>query len=288
MSPLSIEVALKVQQELEVRLEEVDRLRRQNVERARYEAEQAQVRFMRVDPNHRLEADSLEADWNQKLRALSQAQEEYQKHRQADQQKLTQAQRERVLSLASNFPKVWQAPTTTDKDRKRMARLVLEDVTLLRGETLTAQVRFKGGTTRCLNLPLPLKARPLTAPEVLEEIDQLLDQGTEAQAALELNQRGRLTARQHRFSADRIQALCRRRGLKTRQQRLEERGLLSARSVAELLGTQAPLVDYWRQQGLLKGVLLNHRNEYLYEHPDGQTVKEIGMRIRRTSTQPVS
>jgi hypothetical protein len=74
MTPLAIEVALTVQQELATRHEEADRLRRQHVERARYEADLAQRRFLKVDPDNRLVADALEADWNERLRALAAAQ----------------------------------------------------------------------------------------------------------------------------------------------------------------------------------------------------------------------
>src|SRR5260370_6221784 len=79
VSPLALEVALSVQDELQTRAEEADRLRRQQVERARYEAELAQRRYLRVDPDNRLVADSLEADWNAKLRALAAVQDEYER-----------------------------------------------------------------------------------------------------------------------------------------------------------------------------------------------------------------
>ena len=84
VQPEALELAWAVQQEVKSRIEEADALRRQQVERARYEAEVAQHRFMKVDPNHRLVADKLEADWNAKLRDLAQAQEEYEQQRQAD------------------------------------------------------------------------------------------------------------------------------------------------------------------------------------------------------------
>ena len=73
MTPLALEVALTVQQELQPRLDEADRLRQKRVERAHYEAELAQRRYMNVDPSNLLVADTLEADWNQKLRALAEA-----------------------------------------------------------------------------------------------------------------------------------------------------------------------------------------------------------------------
>src|SRR6266851_4868720 len=84
MSPVVIEITLAVQQELQARSEEVDRLRQEQVERARYEAELAQRRYLRVDPDRRLVADSLEADWNRRLHALQEAQQEYEQQRQKD------------------------------------------------------------------------------------------------------------------------------------------------------------------------------------------------------------
>src|SRR4051794_6598805 len=84
VNPVTLEVALTVQQELQSRLDESDRLRGHQVERARYEAELAQRRYLHVDPENRLVADSLEADWNQKLRALADAQQEYEQRCEQD------------------------------------------------------------------------------------------------------------------------------------------------------------------------------------------------------------
>ena len=81
---LALEVTLTVQQEMQARLEEVDRLRKKQVERARYEADLAQRRYLHVDPANRLVADSLEAEWNNKLRALNAAQQQYEEQHKKD------------------------------------------------------------------------------------------------------------------------------------------------------------------------------------------------------------
>lgn len=107
-------------------------MRRKQVERARYEADLAQRRYMHVDPANRLVADALEAEWNSKLRALNEAQEEYERLRQADRLAIDAAQRARIAALASDFPRLWQDPRTPDREKKRMVRLLLEDVTLLK------------------------------------------------------------------------------------------------------------------------------------------------------------
>ena len=77
VTPLALEVALTVQAELEARADEADQLRRSHVERARQRAELARRRYLAVDPDNRLVADTLEADWNDALRDLQAAQDEY-------------------------------------------------------------------------------------------------------------------------------------------------------------------------------------------------------------------
>jgi hypothetical protein len=130
MTPMALEVALSVQQEIQSRVEEADRLRRTQVERARYEVRLAQRRYMQVDPDNRLVAATLEADWNNKLRALADAEQEYERQRQADIAQVDAQQREQIMALARDFPRLWQDPDTPDRERKRIARLLLEDVTL--------------------------------------------------------------------------------------------------------------------------------------------------------------
>jgi hypothetical protein len=77
MTPISLEVAMTVQQEIVARQEEAEALRAQQVARAQYEADLAGQRYRRVDPNNRLVADALEAEWNAALRTLQEAQQDY-------------------------------------------------------------------------------------------------------------------------------------------------------------------------------------------------------------------
>ena len=192
MTPLTLNVACAVQQELQGRYEEVERLRQQQVERARYEADLARQRYLQVDPANRLVADALEADWNDKLRALTDAQEQAERQRATDHQVLDDQCRARVLELATDFPKLWNSPQTSDRDRKRMVRLLVEDVTLTQTDTLLAQVRFKGGISRSLTLARPHSAWQMrqTRPEIVAEIDRLLTDCTDKEIAVQLNDRG--------------------------------------------------------------------------------------------------
>src|SRR6266700_7688528 len=181
VSPLALDVALAVQGELEVRAQEVDRMRRQQVERARYEAELAQRRYLRVDPDNRLVADSLEAEWNSKLRALTAAQEEYERQHAGDDGVLSADQRRQVMTLVTDFPRLWHDPATPQGERKLMVRLLLEDVTLLKADEVVAHIRFRGGATHTLRLPVPRSAPEVrkTHPTVVAEIDRLMDDHTD-------------------------------------------------------------------------------------------------------------
>jgi len=202
MNPITLEVALSVQQELQARLDESDRLRKQHVERARYEAELAQRRYMHVDPENRLVADTLEADWNQKLRTLAEAQEQYEQRREQDRWVFNEEQRAAIMALAQDFPRLWRDPATEDRDRKRMIRLLVEDVTMLRGEQITLHVRFRGGAARTVVLPNPLRSWEswMTDAEVVGKIDQLLNTQTFSEIAATLNRDGFRSGKGQRFT----------------------------------------------------------------------------------------
>jgi len=267
LTPLTLEVALAVQQELQQRLDEADHLRRQHVERARYEADLARERFMQVDPKNRLVADALEANWNERLRALTDAQEQYERQRQADRTMLDQESQSRILALTTDFPKLWKDPKTPQRERKRMVRLLIEDVTLSKGEQITAQVRFKGGATRTLSLPPPQPAWTTwrTSPEVVAEVDRLLGDHTDARIAALLNERGWHSGKGGMFTRRIIFGIRQQYRLRNRFDRLREAGMLTQAEIADQLGVDTTTVHNWRRKGLLKAHAYNEKPEYLYE-----------------------
>lgn len=269
VNPVAIDVALAVQEELRTQVDEADRHRRMHVERARYEADLARRRFMRVDPDNRLVADSLEAEWNEKLRGLAAAQEEYERRRREDQLELDDERRARILRLASDFPRLWQDPQTPARERKRMIHLLVEDVTLHKTDAVTAHVRFRGGATRTLTLALPKRSWELrvTSPEVVAEIDALLDHHTSGQIATILNAKGLTSKQGLAFHAVTVARLRHQYGLKTRYDRVRGRGLLTTEEIAEQLGVSTVTVNVWRRMGLLRATACDDRDRFLYEPP---------------------
>ena len=193
---------------------------------------------MRVDPDNRLAADSLEAEWNSKLRTLADTQQNRECQREQDRKVLSDQQRAAILSLATDFPRLWRDPNTPDRERKRMIRLLLEDVTLVRGEKITLHIRFKGGATKTLMVPAPLNAwqQRATNSAVVKEIDRLLDHHTYPQIASILNERGLRSGEGKTFSVRIVARIQKRYGLMPRYDRLRKAGMLTVEEMAALLG----------------------------------------------------
>jgi hypothetical protein len=266
VSPLTLEVALSVQDELAARADEAERLRRQQVDRARYEAKLAQRRYLRVDPDNRLVAVTLESEWNNK-RALEAAQDDYERQRASD---VLLDNRQRMLALAIDFPRLWRDPETPARERKRMVRLLIEDVTLIKGEELVAQVRFRGGDTRVLHLPRPKPATDLRKldPAIVAEVDRLLDDHTDTEIAAALNASGRQPPVGEKFTTWivwKIRKACR---LESRCDRLRGQDLLTLAEMAEALNVHPQTVKYRQARGELVSVTYNDKGQRLYAPPE--------------------
>ena len=269
-TPLALEVALEVQREMEYRFNEIDKLRKQQVERAEYEANLARRRFMHVDPENRLVADTLEGEWNEKLRHLSEAQEDYERKRQGDLSKLKKEDQEKILDLAKDFPKLWKNPKTPVREKKRMIRLLLEDVTLIKAEEeITMHVRFKGGANKTLKISTSPKGwqHALTSLEIVKEIDGLLDNHSYTEIAMILNESGYKSGTGLPLNAKLIGSIRAHYDLKTRYARLRSTGKLTTTEIANILGVTKGTIWKWKNKGLLKTYPYNDRNECLYEHP---------------------
>lgn len=272
VTPVALEVSLAVRDEVQRRFEEADRLRLKQVDRARYEVDLARRRYMKVDPDNRLVADDLEAEWNCKLRALREAEEEYKRQRESDRVVVDREQREKILSLVRDFPKLWGNPQTPQRERKRMARLLIEDVTLVKNDAVGVNVRFKGGATRELTVPRALTSWEswTTSKKVVGEIDRLLEDHTYSETSVILNERGYRSGQGKKFDSHRIKVIRRAYGLRERCARLRDRGFLTLEEVAVKLGMTARMVKLRRAKGTLPVGCrkLSDQGDYMYEDPD--------------------
>ncbi len=278
MRPAAVELALEIRREIEARYEEADRLRCRAIERAQIEADLAQRRYMLVDPNNRLVADTLEGEWNHKLRALAKTQEEREHARREDQIVLDDAIRDRLVAMTTDFKTLWRDPSLPNRERKRLLAYLIEDVTLIRlpaEETTRIHVRFKGGKTETLTTQNPKASaqQVKTHPKVVELVDTLLDDHTYPEIADILNDRGirpggsaRRGHANARFTALRVAYLAHRYGLRSRYDRLRDRGMLTAKEAAARLGICEGTLVRWAEHELVAKHAHN-AHAYLYEAP---------------------
>lgn len=279
MTPAAVELALEIRREIEARYEEADQLRCRAMDRAQIEADLAQRRFMLVDPSNRLVADTLEREWNDKLRLLVEAREQREQARQRDQFIVDDAIRQRLASLTTDFRKLWDDPSTPNRERKRLLAYIIEDATLIKipAEGITKiHVRFKGGKTETLTALNPKSSAQQiqTQPKIVQLVDQLLDDHIYSEIADILNKSslrpggsGRPGRQADRFTAKRVAYLMHTYSLCSRYDRLRGRGMLNKKEMAERLDVHEQTVDRWAKHGIIKAHFYNDHGWQLYEIP---------------------
>ena len=234
----AIHSALSVHDELTRRLEKIHAQHRRALEQLRHRAEIKRRRFVNCDPDHRLVADALEADWNEALRQLDALQQEHGHQLEADQLRLDEESRTPLSRLTRDFPLAWNDPCTAPQERTRMLALLIEDVTVIQGDTVTLNVRFRGGRITSLSVrrPPPPQRASKVFPEAIKELDRLLESHSDSEATACLNALGYRSWLGHPFTTNRVVTLRRRAGLKSQFERLRARGFLTAQEMARELG----------------------------------------------------
>jgi DNA invertase Pin-like site-specific DNA recombinase len=193
LQPAQLAIALQAYEELAQRATAVDRQWQLKIERAEYEAQLAQRRYEEVDPANRLVAATLEHRWNTALEQVEAVKQAYAAHQQAQGALELLSHREAVLALGQDLPRLWNAPTTSAKDRQRMLRLVLKDITIAKAtKTVTLQRRWHGGATEELSVPLRPKASDHWRhdPALVERVRELAHHANDEQMVEHLNQAG--------------------------------------------------------------------------------------------------
>lgn len=273
VTPLAMEVALSVQEELLTRKKEIENMYLQNIERARHEANLAQRRYMMVDPDNRLVAGSLESAWNIKLQELRSAEELYEKECGREKEKIDQKSKKDIMAIATDFERIWNDPNVPDREKKRIVRLLIEDVTLLQGpEKISINVKLKGGAIHqtVVDRPLRVWEKWTTDQDVIKEIDRLLDTNTASEIAEILNEKGFVLGRGQPFKNKTIKELIFKYQLNTRYERLREKGLLTLTEAAARLNVEANRIKKLKDENKIKYYRYSDKNTYLYELTENQ------------------
>jgi DNA invertase Pin-like site-specific DNA recombinase len=182
LAPAALTLSLEATARLEHGRQELDQLWRQRLERAVYEGERAARHYRLVEPEHRLVARQLAKDWEEKLAAQRQLQEEYERFLHTQSQGLSQTERDAIVQLAQNIPALWHAPTTTVADRKEMIRHIIQRVIVQtegESERLHLTIEWVGGGTTAGMTTRPIRRTEHLSyyPLLCERIRRLAAEG---------------------------------------------------------------------------------------------------------------
>jgi uncharacterized protein YndB with AHSA1/START domain/predicted DNA-binding transcriptional regulator AlpA len=233
---------------------------RLEVERARYEADRAERRYRSVEPENRLVARGLETEWEKRLRDLAAAEVELRRREQQRPSSLSPERLQALQRLGSDIRQVWNATTTTDRDRKELLRTLLEEVVLnlKRAEGHAhLTLRWRGGAFTMLDVPVPRfkPMGPRTDEDTISLLQRLATLYPDEVIAGILNRQGRKTATGERFTANQVGSLRRYRGIPRFQPPAAppDGELVTIRKAAEILGMNTSSIHRWLADGFIAG-----------------------------------
>jgi DNA invertase Pin-like site-specific DNA recombinase len=294
--PSEVDLSFAVAREVERQSGEIDRQWKARLERARYEAQLAERRYKAVDPDNRVVARTLEADWEAKLREVQQLDEDYQRSRQIEKVDLTDAERAQVLSLARDLPRVWGAATTTNVQRKNLLRLLVQEITLTPVDVpqrmTRIQILWRSGAVTETTTERRRYVGPTAAPDaVVAEIRMRVADGWSDRAIAEdLNQRGVSSPKGLTWNKQSVRGLRKRRNLRSLRVTPEggwptqkSMGLLSLRGLAEHFGVTRRRARHWMDTGLVRPTDHGGRGRPLWFALDAETEHRLAQAARGTS-----
>jgi DNA invertase Pin-like site-specific DNA recombinase len=262
LEPGSLDLSMRVAEDLERERNKADDLWKKQIERARYEAERAERQYQAVEPENRLVTRTLERNWDEKLRAQRELQEEYERQRALEPRHLTTEERQTICSLAADLPALWNAKTTSSADRKAILRLLIDKVVVTvndANEWLDFVVHWAAGNESPKRIRRPVgKLIQLEGHKrLLEELHDLRRAGyTADQVAEKLNANGWLTpTRRNQFNGRLIRAMMSRYGSVARGPKGPPTGDPNDWRLADLAAElNMPLVTLygWMRRGWLK------------------------------------
>ena len=306
LAPLGIQAALAAAERIEADHDGALAQWRLAVERASYEAQRAERRYRAIDPENRLVARGIEAEWESCLRELEKAKAELARREQQRPRTLTSDERGRLLALGADLPQAWQAPTTSPRDKKELLRTLLEEViiTVHKNESRThLTLRWCGGALTDLELDTPrrLPAIVRTDEDTIALVRRLAAHYPDAVIAGILNRQGRKSAYGHRFTAIIVGNLRRHWSIPRfeRSANQSEGQLLTIAQAAAALGVATSTIHRWLNDGIIAGEQLTPgapwrirltddlRKRVAEEAPDGYLTMYQTMRFLGVSRQTV-
>jgi hypothetical protein len=221
VAPAALEVSMAAAAQAEAERAMLDKLWRQRIERARYAADRARRQYQLAEPENRLVARQLEADWEAALAEAARLEADYQRFTEQQPATLTPAERAAIQVLASDLPQVWHAPSTTQADRKELLRILIEDITVAvagNSELVDVTITWAGGhqTSGQAVRPVARLDQLSYYPTLLARVTELAEAGqNNRQIADILNAEGfRPPKRTSRFTGGQVRTLITQHGIR--------------------------------------------------------------------------
>ena len=277
LQPAEVDIALKAIHKLELRDKAVNHQWEMRIQRAEYEAQLAQRRYEEVDPSNRLVASTLESRWNQTLVNLEKVKKQYTEYQQAETQILTKEQKKKILSSVKDLPRLWNARTTQAKDRKRILRLLIKDITIEKlsdPKQIMLHLRWQGGA--CEDIPLRLPPRFCDQrrypKEIVDRIRNLATTHSDHQIVETLNQEGVLSAAGKPFNASKVRWIRFKHDIPA--PKLKQADEITVKEAGQKLGVSKWVVYYWIERGVVQARRL-HRGSPYWIKLDADKEKEL-------------
>ena len=255
LTPMAIENALKVQQELEQRDAASDSYFSLRLERSRHEAELARKRYMSVDPSNRLVAFELEKIWNQKIAELAKAEEDLRIHQVSKENVPARPDVSELMSIPGNVRDIWSDANVLAIDRKRIVRCLIEDVTITKdGRDIRLGVRFKTGATaelECQSPPL-IYTTQSTSNDVIGIIRRESTSRTREEIADILNAGGYVSGSGMPYSVSIVRDIMRANNIPSLKEHLKAKGFVTAKEKAAELNVDYSTLHRMRAAGRLE------------------------------------
>ncbi len=260
LTPLALQAALDAADQIEAGHDAaLDQWHRQ-AEQARYAATRAERRYRAVDPENRLVARGLEAEWEAALQAARDAAAELDRREAARPVRLRADERAEILALAADLPALWAAPSTTDRDRKELLRTLLDDIVITADDTsrtVRLVLHWKGGLISETTVDLPRPKPPYrTSEDTVSLIGRLAAHYDDSMITKVLNQQKRRTATGMSFTPANVATIRKRHGIPPCQDADatdHESEAMSVHQAAAELGITASTLYRWLNDGIVPG-----------------------------------
>jgi len=263
VAPAALEVSMAAAARAEAERATLDRLWRQRLERARCAADRARRQYQLAEPENRLVVRQLEKEWEAALAEAGRLEGDYQRFTEQQPKTLSAAERAAIAALATDLPRVWNAPTTAQADRKELLRILIEKITVAvagTSELVDVTITWAGGhqTTGQAVRPVARLDQLSYYPALLARVTELAEAGcTTRQIAEALNAEGfRPPKRTSRYRPEQVRILLNQHNLRTRRQRGQPAALdglasgeWSVPGLAAALGMPTASVYNWIYRG---------------------------------------